>query len=118
MKKHLKPFLSLLGFSIILSILMILFLSYILLSVGMPSKILTLSVYAIYILSTGISGYLLGRHTRNKRYLWGILLGMAYFITLLVISLIYTGNPPYKNHAFLAFLFSALGGMLGSMCAL
>ena len=44
------------------------------------------SVYAIYLLSCGLGGYLTGRRIGSKRLLWGVVFSLLYVVVLGLLS--------------------------------
>ncbi len=41
----------------------------------------------IYVLSNLVGGFVVGKCTKQKRYLWGVLVGVLYFSLLILITL-------------------------------
>ena len=51
-----------------------------------------------------------------KKYLWGLLLGMGYFVILAVVSLVVKGGfQNFSGNFFLTMILCAGSGMLGGM---
>lgn len=69
-----------------------------------------------YIISTLISGFIAGKAMKNRRFLWGILSGIIYFIILVLLSFI-IGNKQIDNmtNVITAFILCTLSGMLGAI---
>lgn len=73
-------------------------------------------IMAIYVLSTFLGGLIIGKITGQKRYLWGTLLGICYFLLLALISFgIYRTFKGSAMNIFTTFLLCAGGGMFGGM---
>ena len=69
-----------------------------------------------YGISTFASGFVMGKLTGAKKFLWGILTGVLYFILLLLISLgLYHSLQADTMNLATTFLLCAGGGMLGGM---
>ena len=47
---------------------------------------ITVGIYAIYIVSCFLAGVLAGKAMKSRRFLWGLLTGLLYFIFLFGIS--------------------------------
>ena len=73
-------------------------------------------IILIYVISTFASGFVMGKLTGAKKFLWGILTGVLYFILLLLISLgLYHSLQADTMNLATTFLLCAGGGMLGGM---
>ena len=46
---------------------------------GMKETIVTTGIYCIYILSTAVSGFVIGRKIKSRRVLWGMAAGFASY---------------------------------------
>ena len=58
----------------------------------------------------------MGKLTGTKKFLWGLLLGVLYFVLLLLISLgVYHTLQAEITNLLTTFLLCAGGGMLGGM---
>lgn len=116
MKQFIKPFCLMLLISAIASVMLIFILSALLFFIGMSEGILSIGVTMIYLISTFLGGFCLGKKMKTKRFIWGILLGLFYFILLLLMgNIFFHGTPLLKSHAFPVLLYCILGGMLGGI---
>lgn len=73
-------------------------------------------IVAIYILSNLIAGLRMGKQVKKRQYLWGMLIGVTYFVLLLTASLLqnqFTVSDPEK--LVLVFVICAGSGMFGGM---
>ena len=56
---------------------------------------------AVYIISGLAGGFLIGKRTKSRKFLWGCLMGMLYFAILFAVSLLLYkglgGDCPYKK---------------------
>ena len=67
-------------------------------------------------ISTFSGGFVIGKLAGVKKFLWGLLLGIMYFVLLLLISLgIYHSLQSDMMNLVTTFLLCAGGGMLGGM---
>lgn len=79
-------------------------------------KIVSASIVGIYVLSTLIGGFIIGRLMRVRRFLWGLGLGITYFSLLLLITLgVYRGLNGDGANLLTTFILCAGGGMSGGM---
>ncbi len=96
--------------------LLLLLLSLGLYRFGLTEKQVTIGIFAVYFLSGLFGGFLMGRSAGSKKFLWGIVLGLAYFVILTLVSL--GVNHSIQGGLFrilLNLLVCAAGGMLGGM---
>ena len=68
--------------------LLLLILAFALYKLGLSENVVELGVVFIYLLSSAIGGFFIGKCMEVKRLLWGVLLGLFYAVLLLVLSLI------------------------------
>ena len=96
----------------------VLLLSILMYRFGLDEKKLSVGIIVIYVAATFLGGQIAGRKTKQKKYLWGLLSGVAYFCILFGISMIRkrTGAIPVGELITTACLCIG-GGMLGGMLA-
>lgn len=80
--------------------------------------VVNVGMIAAYILSALTGGFYLGRKMQEKKFIWGILLGISYIIILLVAAMITNGPEGLMNRntittTFICILSGMLGGMIG-----
>lgn len=69
-----------------------------------------------YVLSCFISGMVVSKYHSGRKYLWGLLMGAAYYVILLITSMICNRAVFMSIPGILPALFLCLfGGMLGGM---
>ena len=86
---------------------------------NLTSDIARIGICVIYALSTFTGGILIARIRRGKIFQWGIAMGAAYFLILLLVSLIRNGGTfanPGRIPLILALclLPSLVGGLLAA----
>ena len=82
----------------------------------LPLQVVSVVVIVLYILSTGVAGFLAGKKMQVHRFMWGLMMGCAYYLVLLLVSYIYHGEGTVVAQSLLTtFLLCAGGGMLGGM---
>ncbi len=103
-------------FSYILTVLMLGVLAFLLYKLQLGEKAVSIAIIVIYVAATFFGGFLAGKRMRSRRFLWGLLVGGAYFIILAAVSLIAgKGNIQMGNSFFTTLALCAGGGMLGGM---
>ena len=100
-------------FSYILTAALLLLLAFLLYKAGLTEKIVSIAIIAIYVGATFFAGLLAGK---SRRFLWGLLMGSAYFLVLVLVSLAVNHSVGEFTDSFLTTLvLCAAGGMLGGM---
>lgn len=81
-------------------------------------KQVTIAVMAIYLVSTFVGGFTIGKWNRVRKFLWGMLVGAGYFILLLLVSLgIYHSLKNGGVNAMTTMFLCIGGGLIGGMLA-
>lgn len=79
-------------------------------------QIVGIIITAVYALCSILAGFLSGKGLQDKRFLWGLVSGTAYFVILLLISLLARhGLKDIGTHFFTTMMVCCFGGMLGGM---
>ena len=82
----------------------------------MDEQTVVAGIVAIYVVSTFVGGFILGKLTEVRKFLWGIILGSLYFILLFLISYgVYREFSTNGLNALTTALLCIGGGMLGGM---
>ena len=95
---------------------MLLLLALLLYKLSLSEGIVSICIIAIYVIASFVAGNYTGRQMDSRKFIWGLVMGGAYFIVLALISLIV--NHSLKDVATNFFTVMALcmaGGMLGGM---
>ena len=96
--------------------IMLLILTILLYKAGLSEENVNAGIILTYVISTFAGGFVMGKLTGTKKFLWGLLLGVLYFVLLLLISLgVYHTLQAEITNLLTAFLLCAGGGMLGGM---
>ena len=102
--------------SYIMTGIFILILAFLLYKFSLPKQVIGIGVILIYIISTFLGGFLLGKIIEVKKFLWGFVLGSCYFLILIIISLIVNGGlQNLSGNFFLTMILCSGSGMLGGM---
>jgi putative membrane protein (TIGR04086 family) len=103
-------------FSYILTGSLLLLLALLLYLFNLPSQAVAACIILIYVGSTFFAGFMAGRKLKTRKYLWGFILGLAYFILLLLMSLLVNRSFSTIGETFLStMVLCAGGGTLGGM---
>ena len=102
--------------SYILTLLILLILAFLLYKVGMTEKTVSVCIIVTYAASTFLAGFLTGKKLKKMKFLWGLAVGVAYFVVLVILSLIGGRAGTMFDRDFMTtLLLCAGGGMLGGM---
>lgn len=96
----------------------LLLLAFLLLKLQPDTNKIEIGIMVIYVLACFAGGWYCGKKMERKKFLWGMLLGVLYFMLLAAVS----GMSDKMIQAslaqgMLAFGLCAAGGMLGGMVA-
>lgn len=83
---------------------------------GLSEKIVSLAIIGIYIAATFMAGFITGKRQKSRKFLWGLVMGGAYFLVLVILSL--AVNRSFQDVASnfaTVFILCAGSGMLGGM---
>lgn len=73
-------------------------------------------IVAVYVLSCLLGGFMAGKLVRKDKYLWGVLVGLGYFLLLLAVSFAVQGKWDMSiQHVITTFFMCLGGGALGGM---
>jgi putative membrane protein (TIGR04086 family) len=96
--------------------ILLLCLSMLLYKFHISQSVVNIGIVVIYCLSTFFTGFLAGKSRKQKKFIWGLLLGVAYFVLLCLISLAVNSSIKDLSGNFLTSLLLCAGsGMLGGM---
>lgn len=96
--------------------ILLLVLAVLLYKAGLSEENVNAGILLIYVISSFSGGFVIGRLTGAKKFLWGLLAGLLYFALLLLISFgIYHTLQGAPAETAAAFVLCAGGGMLGGM---
>lgn len=96
--------------------ILLLILALLLYKAGLSEENVNAGILLTYVISTFSGGFVIGKLTGSRKFLWGLLAGILYFVLLLLISLgIYHSLQGASVETAAAFVLCAGGGMLGGM---
>lgn len=103
-------------FSYIVTAFVLLILSFLMLKLDLSGAVISGGINFVYIISAFTGGFFIGKKTEQKKFLWGLLMGVFYFVILMLISLFMNRVSPLPmGSLFSVFVISSLSGMLGGM---
>lgn len=103
-------------FSYVLTAGLLLLLAFMLYRFGLQEKIVNIIIILIYIAVTFCAGFLAGKKMKSRRFMWGLIMGVSYFVILLLVSLVANRSAEEVTEGVLTvFLLCAGSGMLGGM---
>ena len=91
-------------FSYILTGGLLLLLALLLYKVGLSQKVVSICIIVIYVLATFFAGFITCKKLKSRKFLWGALMGLAYFLILVVVSLIVNRQPGVLGRSLLTTL--------------
>ena len=126
LKKHLKagdarksPVASVavvLLFMYVVSGLLLLLLALLLYQAKPGEIVIRIGIILIYIITGATGGVLIAKKQKNRKFLWGLLVGITYFILLFGISVIVRkGADMDPVRSITALVLCAASGMIGGM---
>ena len=96
--------------------IMLLVLTLLLYKMRLSEQNVNARIILTYVISTFSGGFVAGKLMKRRKFLWGLLLGVLYFVLLLVISIgVYHSLDGEMVNLLSTFALCAGGGMLGGM---
>ena len=103
-------------FSYIITAFILLLLSFLMLKLDLSSAVISGGIIFAYIVSTFIGGFFVGKKIEQRKFLWGLIMGVFYFIILMLVSLMMNRAEPLPlGNLFTAFIICSMSGMAGGM---
>lgn len=83
---------------------------------GISENAVNLAIIVVYVVASFVGGFVAGKMVKEKKYIWGCLLGLAYMAVICVVSFIMNGTLDFSgSSALTALMLCVGGGMLGGM---
>lgn len=102
--------------SYIITAFLLLLLSFLMLKLSLPGMIISGGINFAYIVSAFTGGFFIGKRLEQKKFLWGLLMGVCYFIIIMLVSLAMNSSAPLPlGNLLTVFIICSLSGMLGGM---
>lgn len=100
----------------IITMCMLVILAAIMLKMSPSATFISAGMIISYIISTFIGGFIMGKKKKKQKYLWGLMMGILYFVVLLAVSvLLQRGFDLQESKMISTFFVCAIGGMFGGM---
>lgn len=91
-------------------------LAFLLYRFALPENVVNISIILIYVAVTFLAGLMVGKKAVNRRFIWGLIMGIIYFAVLAIVSLLINRSVETVASDFATvFLLCAGSGMLGGM---
>lgn len=91
-------------------------LAFLLYKLDLGEQAVSAGIVAIYIAATLVGGIVIGKTAKVRRFVWGLAIGILYFLLLVFITLgVYRSLDSSGIHMVTTFLLCAGGGMIGGM---
>lgn len=104
--------------SSVITVIMLLLFALVIWKTELSDMISRAGITIIYILSAGTGGFLLGKRIREKKFLWGFLTGLLFFMILFFLTVLTEGfSGHFDNSIVTTFIVCLLSGTLGGMIA-
>lgn len=96
--------------------LLLLALAFLLYQFQLAKSMVSIGIVAIYILSCFLAGFIEGKIMGTRKFIWGAIVGLLYFVLLTVISLaVNHGFDGTSSNFITTLVLCTAGGMLGGM---
>lgn len=102
--------------SYIVTGLLLLGLTFLVYKFELDEQLVVGGIVAIYVISTFIGGFIIGKLTQVRKFVWGMAIGLIYFVLLVLISYgVYREFNTNGLNLVTTILLCVGGGMLGGM---
>ena len=103
-------------FAYILTALILLLLAFLYYRLRFSEDIVSGSIVITYVAAGFLSGFLAGKKIKQKKFMWGLVMGVMYYVVLLLLSLLVNhGIVDLSGNMITTLVLCAGGGMLGGM---
>ena len=95
---------------------LLLLLAFMLYRFRLSEKVVSICIIGIYIVVTFAIGLLAGKREGKRKFLWGLAMGVAYYVILVIVSMVVNrGLQDVAGNMVTVFILCAGSGMLGGM---
>lgn len=95
---------------------LLLILALLLYKLDLGEQKVTMGIIIIYVISTFAGGFIMGKLVGERRFFWGLTLGIVYFALLLAVSIgVNHSLQSNGTNIVTTFLLCAGGGMIGGI---
>ena len=104
----------------VISGVMLFLLAFLLYKFDLSESVVRIGIVAVYIASGFFGGFVLGKRIQDKKYLWGLTVGAAYFALLFLLSFLFKQGMGMDMAAepvkvLTTLVLCAVSGMAGGM---
>ncbi len=100
----------------LITAILLLILALLLYKLDLDEGKVTIGIIVIYVTSCFIGGFFVGKKAGSQKFLWGMLLGLTYFLLLTAVSAVTEpGLASGWKGLITSFVMCAGAGMLGGM---
>lgn len=94
----------------------ILILSFLMLKLDLPSAVISGGINLSYIVSTLVGGFFVGKRLEQRKFLWGLMMGIIYFVILMLLCIFLNqANALPMGSLLVVLLMCGFSGMIGGM---
>lgn len=98
------------------TLVMLVILAFLLFKLKLSESVINGTIIIIYMAACFLGGFLAGKKMKKRKYAWGLLMGAAYFIVFMILSLIINkGDVEVSKTILTTMVLCCGGGMLGGM---
>lgn len=95
---------------------MLLALTALLSKLQLTESAVSIGIVAIYVISGFVGGLLAGKKMKSRKFLWGMIMGAAYFLILVIGSIVFHKGLDMEASRFATTLVLCIAsGMVGGM---
>lgn len=102
--------------SYVLTLVILVVLAFLLFKLKLSEAVISGAIIITYTVSSFVGGFMAGKKMKRKKYIWGLLMGLAYYIVFVLLSLIINkGDVEVSRTILTTMILCCGGGMLGGM---
>lgn len=102
--------------SYIITGVLLLMIAFALFKFGISENVVNIAIIAVYVVASFAGGFIAGKLVKEKKFLWGFLLGFMYMVVICIVSFILNGTISFTGSSWITALIMCVGGgMLGGM---
>ncbi len=103
-------------FAYMITLLALLLLAFLYYKFRFSEDIVSGGIVITYVAAGFLGGFLAGKKMKHKKFLWGLLMGVVYYVILILLSLaVNHGLANFSMDLMTTLVLCAGGGMLGGM---
>lgn len=108
--------LKILLFMYIITGVLLLVLTLLLSKLRLTESAVSIGIVAIYVISGFVGGLLAGKKMKSRKFLWGMVMGAAYFLILVIGSIVFhKGLDMETSRLATTLILCIASGMVGGM---